>query len=286
MAATNELVLCVFGIQRTGNHAIISWILANFRGTRVHLNDIRRIDPYLDFNGMTIHGLRRYTCYPKWHGLNRYIFSRKQFSGERVGRVDDVHARFDVKSIRSAHKDLLVLSYEDVFLNDPRVHRFLPNATRYIGESRRQLRVLLLRDPYNHLASLLKHDESYKSATHFTSQLYAEMWKHYARAFSNGSPLLEGESICINFNRWCESSEYRRELAGLIGFPTDGDTFNVVSSVGGGSSFQGVIADARDLEVGERWRAYKDNPLYRRLFDDEIVELGERLFNMRRDAIF
>jgi hypothetical protein len=283
---TNELVICVFGIQRSGNHAIISWILDNFQGRRVHLNDIRRIDPYLDFNGMTIYGLPYYTCYRKWHGLNRYIVSRRQFNGERVGRVDDVHARFDIAGIKRAHKDLLVLSYEDVFLNDPRVHRFLPNAAKYIGESRRQLRVLLLRDPYNHLASVLKHDAAYESASHFTSKLYVEMWKQYARAFVDGSPLLKGESLCINFNLWCESSDYRRELARTIGFATDGRSFNVVSSVGGGSSFQGVVGDASDLGVGERWRVYKDDPLYRSLFDDEIVEHGERLFNMRRDAIF
>jgi hypothetical protein len=285
MAKTNELVICVFGIQRSGNHAIISWILENYPGTRVHLNDIRRIDPYLDFNGMTIHGLRYYTGYRKWLGVNRYIFSRKRFRGERVGRVDDVHARFDVEGVRRAHKDLLVLSYEDVFLNDPRVHRFLPNATRYIGESRRHLRVLLLRDPYNHLASLLKYEAAYKSASHFTSKLYADLWKHYARAFANGSPLLDGDSVCINFNRWCESSEYRKELAGLIGFSTDGRPFHVVSSVGGGSSFQGTIADARELDVAERWRIYKDDPVYRGLFDEEVVEHAERLFNIRREAI-
>ena len=286
MSTTNELVICVFGLQRSGNHAIISWILDNFPGSRVHLNDIRRIDPYLDFNGMTIHGLSYYTCHRKWHGVNRYIFSRRQFNGQRVGRVDDVHARFDIARIKLAHKDLLVLSYEDVFLNDPRVHRFLPNATKYIGKSGRQLRVLLLRDPYNHLASVLQHDAAYESASHFTSKLYVDMWKQYARAFANGSPLLEGESVCINFNRWCDSSEYRRQLAQTIGFSTDGKSFNVVSSVGGGSSFQGVIGDARDLGVGERWRVYKDNPLYSSLFDDEIVEYAERLFNMRHDAIF
>ena len=98
--------------------------------------------------------------------MSRYIFSRRQFNGERVGRVDDVHAKFDMGASNPLTKILLVLSYEDVFLNDPRVHRFLPNATKYIGESRRQLRVLLLRDPYNHLASVLKHDATYKSASH------------------------------------------------------------------------------------------------------------------------
>jgi hypothetical protein len=286
MSMTNELVICVFGIQRSGNHAVISWILDNVQGSRVHLNDIRRIDPYLDFNGVTVHGLSYYTCHRKWHGVNRYILSSRQFNGERLGRVDDVHARYDIASIKRAHKDLLVLSYEDVFLNDPRVHRFLPNATKYIGESRRQLRVLLLRDPYNHLASLLKYDATYKSASHFTSKLYSNLWKQYARAFANGSPLFEDESVCINFNKWCDSSDYRQELARQIGFSTDGRSFNAVSSVGGGSSFQGVIDDARDLGVGERWRVYKDDPLYRSLFDDEIVEHGERLFNMRRDAMF
>jgi hypothetical protein len=112
------------------------------------------------------------------------------------------------------------------------------------------------------------------------------LWKQYARAFANGSPLFEDESVCINFNKWCDSSDYRQELARQIGFSTDGRSFNAVSSVGGGSSFQGVIDDARDLGVGERWRVYKDDPLYRSLFDDEIVEHGERLFNMRRDAMF
>ena len=88
------------------------------------------------------------------------------------------------------------------------------------------------------------------------------------------------------FNRWCDSSEYCQALAETIWFSTDGQSFNVVSSVGGGSSFQGVIADARDLDVGERWRAFPDDPLYRGLLDDEIVEHGERLFDMRSDAMF
>jgi hypothetical protein len=281
MSIINELEICVFGMQRSGNHAIIPWIMDNTEGCRVHLNDIRRIDPYIDFNGMTAYGLSCYTCYRKWRGLNRYLLSRKHLHGDLLGSVQDAHCLLDIPRIRRIHKDVLVLSYEDVFLNDPRVHRFLPNAVRYIGQSKRRLRVLILRDPYNHFASLLKYDTAYKSAIKHTSKLYVHMWKQYAREFTGTTSMLEGESLCVNYNRWCESRDYRQQLAQVFGFTTDGQPYNRVSSIGGGSSFQGVVDDARRLAVTERWRAFRDDALYRSLFDEEVVSFGERIFDMR-----
>jgi hypothetical protein len=286
MAITNELVLCVFGLQRSGNHAIIPWIMENAEGPRVHLNDIRRMDPYVDFNGMTVYGLSYYTCGRKWWGLNRHVLSRRCYSGARLGRLGDGNRELDIGRIRRARKNLLVLSYEDVFLNDSRVRRFLADPARAIGPSRRRLQVLILRDPYNHFASLLKYEASYNSPHHLTLKLYAEMWKQYAAVFAGDSTLADTEYLCVNYNRWCESSDYRREVARAVGFTTDGRPFNQVSNVGGGSSFQGVVADARDLGVQERWRSFQHDAFYRSLFDDQIAAYGERLFGMKREDIF
>jgi hypothetical protein len=286
MAITNELVLCVFGIQRSGNHAIIPWILENVEGARVHLNDIRRMDPYVDFNGMTVYGLSYYTCGRKWRGLNRHILSSRRHAGAQLGRLADGNRELDIGRIRRAHKNLLVLSYEDVFLNDARVRRFLADPTKAIGASRRRLQVLILRDPYNHFASLLKYEASFNSPSHLTLKLYAQMWKQYAAVFAGDSTMVDTEYLCVNYNQWCESSDYRRDLAQTIGFATDGRPFNQVSSVGGGSSFQGVIDDARNLGVNERWRAFMHDTFYRSLFDEQIAAYGERLFKMRREEIF
>jgi hypothetical protein len=53
----NKHEIRVYGIRRSGNHAIISWIFQHFGETVVHLNDIkiaRNIDPYKSFSQVLI----------------------------------------------------------------------------------------------------------------------------------------------------------------------------------------------------------------------------------------
>src|SRR5689334_6655683 len=133
--ATNELELRVCGIQRSGNHAIISWIIEQFHGKPAcFLNNVKHgdYDPYL-------------------------VAPQRQASG-----MDGVPAA----QRQEVPKALLVYSYEDD------AKRLKPGATsllegafslefearreEYLGTSARRLDVLIIRDPANNFASRLK----------------------------------------------------------------------------------------------------------------------------------
>jgi hypothetical protein len=273
MDPRNEMELCVFGIQRSGNHAIISWIMENKTGTRVHINNIYTINPYRSFGDLTACGLSKYTCRRKILKLNRFIFSRKRH--EKIV-LREYMPGFDLKALRRIRKDLLVLSWEDSSLNHPRIHKFFDTAERHTGESRRKLRALILRDPFNHFASLLESGRMTPAGTSF----YLDLWKHYAAEFLGETSFLGDEALKVNYNLWNSSREYRKKLAGELGMETDGSAYGSIPIYGGGSSFQGIPNDAQELGVNERWKNYHRDPSYRSLFDGETIGYAEAIFGM------
>jgi hypothetical protein len=118
----NETELRVVGMSRSGNHAIIDWILAEARGRTCFLNCAEpRTNPFA-----TARPLGRDE--PGW----RANYQGFDPARERRGEL--------------SRKDLLIHSYEDVFLGylcHP-AHELMHDAI--LGRSRRRFDLLILRD--------------------------------------------------------------------------------------------------------------------------------------------
>ena len=282
----NEHLFCVYGLRRSGNHAVISWIMDSLPGRpQVHLNDLHLLNPhpYQTFTFARIRGIDRYTCRRKRWGINRFILTL--IAGPLVPTTWRLHvdsrlaARItplDIEAMRRTKKHVLVLSYEDVDLENPRLHLFLETADRKVGTSGARSQVLILRDPYNLFASLMK--KGYMTAT--SAQFYVRLWKQHARHFESGRDAAGRPLVMVNYNAWTSDPAYRIETGRRLGFETDGTAYMGVPVYGGGSSFEGIAASAESLSTGDRWMSFVNDAGYRSLFDDEVRQMARDIFAM------
>ncbi len=113
--------------------------------------------------------------------------------------------------------------------------------------------VLLLRDPYNWLASLVKYKRVRQK--NYNIKDYILRWKKYADEYLGTTNYL-GDKILINYNTWFFDIEERK----LISSKIDGefsdksmDTFaNVIQA------FDGKYRPASKLKVFDRWKYLRD----------------------------
>lgn len=283
----NTLEVRVFGLQRSGNHAVLQWMMDQHRGHPiVFLNDVRHgdHDPYTEL------------WEPEFHGFDE---------------------AWDLETIRRAPKRLLLYTYEDSRVNMAEGQAsllatlsdagFEAHRERYLGASARRLDFVILRDPFNFFASRLRKLDDLTGVRDVP--WIAENWTALARLALDDSGS-EGDPSVVLFNRWQSDPTYRRDLSRRLGGEFSDATLNQVSDHGGGSSFDGkdhipmTFAEfrrdwrqfrepgvlrswirrlgargAEAMDVHSRWPHMRDDPRFRALFaDGEMLRLSEALF--------
>ena len=274
--ATNQTEIRVYGIRRSGNHAIISWIFQHFNHTVVHLNDVRKhhVDPYQAFSQVSVKGMSFWNCKPK---LTSYI--KHKIQKRSLMEFTIVDPAVNVEYIRNYDpKECLIVSYEDYPLDKRNLHIYDQEHDQYVGKSDRILNVVILRDAHNLCASLIKAG----FMTNRNHAKFTDLFKEYSRILLGQTPDSSLPLICINYNQWCIDRRYRIEVAEQIGFHTTGDPFLKVSHKGGGSSFDKLAASKQPEKLKNtlhRWKALEDNPLYQSIFqDEELTYLSNQVF--------
>lgn len=161
------------------------------------------------------------------------------------------------------------------------------------GSSERCTWVLVLRDPFNLLAS--RHSHRNAGDCDRNGKIAVEMWKQHAREALGDTDYFRGQDmVVVCYNQWFASQEYRRQLARELGLgelnaAADDLAMSHVPLYGRGSSFQGQSAQgqAQSMSVLDRWRGVlhcrldADCPMtYQQLYceDGDLIELSQRLF--------
>lgn len=119
----------VIGMSRSGNHAIINWIIQQVKGRYCFLNCVEpKTNPFC-------------TSRPLSHDIT-YLTNYDEFdlTAEQEGL-------FSVK-------DYLIYSYEDCFLGMVCGDEFEERHDEFVGCSRRRIDILILRDPFNLFAGM------------------------------------------------------------------------------------------------------------------------------------
>jgi hypothetical protein len=248
----NRTEIRIVGMSRSGNHAIIEWVLSQTRGRTCFLNCAEPgTNPFRSSR-------------PLSESEGCYRASYPEFQPEREAAGD------------LTRKDWLVHSYEDVVLPE------LAGAglERSVGSSSRRLDLLILRDPFNLFASRLA------SGVGVAPRATPRVWCGHAREFLGETRYLSGIRLMVSYNRWAMSPTYRRELAERLGLYFDDRAAAAVSSCAGGSSFDGTLHDGRahGMAVLDRWRLLKGDPVYRAMLTPEVLDLARRIFGPRGTA--
>ena len=235
------------GLKRSGNHAIVNWIVRQSKGPILHFNDVRPDEPYHPsrlVNGAWAEAL----------AVDTTIYSIEDTA---LAVVADAHSypRRDV--------------YPDLRCD-------------------RRIDVLLLRDPFNLFASRFRRGEPWgRKALYVNGMSTPQLWVSYALEFLGQSRWLDPRCIRINYNQWCKSLEYRRELARVLDLEFTDEGFNAVTNFGGGSSFESTNMDGKAdlMKTDQRWRTFVDDPRFLQLFEDPLLlDLAQEIFDLDEET--
>ncbi len=277
----------VFGIRRSGNHAIISWIVDNYPGKVVFINNINYqnkinfptspldIDwkyPFLD--RMIIKGLPYWQCKKKFTSWIKYLVKKpQQFT--LIAKDEYI----DIEYIRKAEKDLFMYSFEDISAKDPRLKLFTENHDKYVGISKNSFDLVIIRDPWNLFSSMIKRGIFKRNEQ--DKLKYTNLFKDYARYYLDITSQEQNRVVFINYNQWFSDAQYRMNCAQKLGFIATKTPYQSISNRGGGSSFDRLAynSDASSMKVLERWKVFQDDEFYQSIFTDtELVELATQIF--------
>ncbi len=248
----NQKEIRIVGLRRSGNHAIINWIRKQATGKVRHLNNIpAQKNPYRVL----------YQHYPK-----------ERLQLDAIGKFLKL--------------DCLLYSYEDYALSQITDWRFEKKHELYFGRSSVRYDVIILRDPFNLIASRLKQGYLKVKAP---EQTIINLWLEYAKEFLGETQYLKNNKLCINYNRWFIDYKYRQQLATKLKLEFTDTGINEVKPQGGGSSFEGLKLNgkANEMKVLDRWKNFVYHPLYREVLNNqELIAYSEKIFGHILDRGF
>lgn len=250
----------IVGISRSGNHAIINWIIRQLEGSYCFLNCAEpKHNPYLTARPLSLEG--------KVYETNIGGFDLREEQEKNFSQ-----------------KDYLLYNYEDCFLGSLNKKAQKEERTEWVGGSKNKRDILILRDPFNLFASrikagLIRGHYTHHGAKPISILTLKRLYKQHAREFLGKKNNLKNK-VTIQFNSWVTNKEYRREITDRLGLHFTDEGLRDVSAVAGGSSFDGIrlTGKAEKMNLNSRWEKYANDEEYWSLFDSELVELSQQIF--------
>ncbi|MDJ0661878.1 MAG: hypothetical protein QNJ42_20695 [Crocosphaera sp.] len=278
----------VFGIRRSGNHAIISWIINNYPGSLLFVNNVNGHDtipfPYSPImpehkkpfqDRITVKNIPYFQAKKKFSAFLKFLFTRPS-----IYSLVPSDKSVNLSYLLNIDKDCLIYSFEDIHISDMRLPRFYESAEKYIGSSKSKINIIILRDPFNLFASLLKSKMIKKNSQ--DGQKYISLYKTFALSYLQYLSMQDNDTIFINYNQWMSQEDYRIDIANKLGLlPQAKDLIETVVDRGGGSSFDKLSYNnqASSMKVFERWKVYNRDPFYLDLLSEkEILSISQEIF--------
>ena len=236
----------IFGLKRSGMHGASAWIFGHFGKPKAvvqnntHLTFMERLTR--DWFELRLRRVKEPVCY-----IN--IIEHDELSMIH-NKLHDSKYEYNVEKARFAEK------YNKKFF------------------SRDEYNVLIVRNPFNNLASLSKMRPS---LTQKLIPTFKEMWIQYAEEALFKTNWLFPKVVFL-FDKWFSNEEYRKELSLALGCSfTDAGLNRIHGSIG--SSFDGKRFDgkAQEMNVLGRWKQLENKEDYVYILDEGIRKLWLKL---------
>ena len=256
--------LRLFGMRRSGNHAIAAWLQRNAgNGHALFLNNCaRKRDPLKSFASIEMDGCR----------------------------VSHDAARDDLACVGAGAGNgaLLLMSYEDNLPDEAREDSPMSGSFNLSLIDRN---VLIYRSFLNWVASLtrkLQLNETYSVARRASALMRAVDIYRRLLEFVEGK--LGPKDVAICYDRWHADADHRSELLEQLGLPARDNRLGPVQAYGGGSSFQKAASDAGELEIDKRWTQMADDIEYQAILalsaqDKALTGVLGRMFPKDREVL-
>jgi len=203
-----------------------------------------------------------------------------------------------VEKKQGHHHFVMITEYDDIMIENYERDRIkfehkslLDRKKKVLGDDRSErdkCAIIILRDPFNLFASW-SYNRILQKLKIKEIKNFADIWKEHAREFLGDTDNFNSK-ICISYNKWFVSVEYRKELCDKFGMKFTDEGKNKLSLSGNGSSFNGMDKRFRKhadrLDTLNRWKvfliedkydSYKKN--FMEVFKDhELISLSKRIF--------
>lgn len=254
---TPGLSLRVFGMRRSGNHAILSWLQRNAPNRRsVFLNNCKPgTDPLQNSRGVAVNG-----AHAPQHKANRNMASVTQDAGDGA---------------------LFLVSYEDTSPAEFDINR---QASGRFDEALFSHNVLIYRSFLNWSASLLKKMQANDGYTLVRRNgIVLRTIDSYIRLLGLVRQAQDLGLVAICYDRWMRSADYRAQFLQDLGLGQHDNSLGEVQHFGGGSSFQKQASSAAELQTDRRWQQMRSDAEFQAMLhmaarDAALLEELEALF--------
>ena len=250
---TDSRTILTFGMQRSGQHLVIGWICRNL-GDCIHFNHCRYVRSGLTYRLTPLTG-------------RRAVYEQGEIRDDS-GAQGRALFRSSVQDLRTRN---LLYSMEDMRPNVALLNKMLGGRPATI--------VLILRDPFNWLASSLAHGISTESELRGKIATYRS---HLS--YATGEKTADGYSlVAVDYGRFVTDAEYRYKLAGNLGLGVSDSaeaSLSRIPNFGGGSSFSKTQFDeSHQSSVFTRWEKFVGDPFYRSILNDrELTDSADAFF--------
>ncbi len=230
----------VFGMRRSGNHAIIDWLMRNAPERA---------------SGGVFYNNCRYGKNP----LRAYGSLDIYDAGHRVLPHKDIGDTARLADAGSA--PMVVVSYEDRM---PLAAGRPQKASQGFTDGDFTRKILIYRSFLNWSASLLakiKRNDGYGATDRLRIMMLA--FATYIRGLDRVTEVQGIVPVC--YDDWMTSESYRADRLSALGLPLRDLDRGKVQRYGGGSSFQTRVKDVEDLQSTSRDAQMADDPEYKLL---------------------
>lgn len=230
--------ISVFGLMRTGNHAICSWIAGHFSTGVSFITDVKRYSKF-----------ESYLINPQM--MSNRIYKEKWVNNSHLTKAPFIH------------------DYQDYIPKKEEIESYKTEGKKFC--------VVILRDPFNLYASRLKMAQAGYATWPDCGIDFISCWKNLAKFFFKKEEMIgDAVLIPINYNQWFSSGNYRRDIEKKFGFEKSEAYLNSVAKTTDiGSSFDGnnFNGKAQEMPVLERWREFPNHPKFMSFLEDEEMTL-------------
>lgn len=146
--------------------------------------------------------------------------------------------------------------------------------------------ILVIRNPYNHYASVLKWK---RNRILGNPSNFKRAWMAMAKEAKAVPTSIDGNSIAICFDDWVSNPKLREDIAvNELGLQFNDRRINTVMKIGigraWGSSFDGMTKNgqAQTMAVTERWRDVCSDENFQKIYNDTEIEECALSFGMHK----
>lgn len=239
----------VLGMRRSGNHAIINWLLSNYN------NGICITETYQDESSEK-------DAYVPIFTNNKNILFFNSCVEDPFWNIKDC--------IEFENYSLILHSYEDKQFEYILEHSY----NNCFNDEKDITNIIILRDPFNTFASRFK----YENSDLFTKvdEFHVNLWIEYAEEALNITNYFDNKLIIL-YNEWLTNKNYRDDISKKLGIYNYDNIYDV-SKCGNGSSFIGQNLDTVDNYLNRYKIIDLPQDIKNLLNTDKILDLTHKIF--------